>query len=220
MIVLISKINQLGALKMAEQSNTTYMTSLPEELRTPENIAKIRIIIKQWTQIIAWTWTTFLAFDGDEEKKREEQQLKNYFSSILKKQALARLAAIEYGDPPSAQLAEETSKIIKEVIIANQTAPDIQLTLSDVYQKLTTNDYIFTDPLIQEFRFEVVVDSFTGRIRKDEENQAKYLATIAYPPRPALSEFTVTEEQLNQWVQDNNSGEYLPPSVYIPVSGS
>ncbi|MUG95680.1 hypothetical protein F7734_26315 [Scytonema sp. UIC 10036] len=205
---------------MAEQSNTTYMTSLPEELRTPENIAKIRIIIKQWTQIIAWTWTTFLAFDGDEAKKKEEQQLKNYFSSILKKQALARLAAIEYGDPPSAQLAEETSKIIKEVIIANQTAPDIQLTLSDVYRKLTTNDYIFTDPLIQEFRFEVVVDSFTGRIRKDEANQAKYLATIAYPPRPELSEFTVTEEQLNQWIKDNNSGEYLPPSVYIPVSGS
>ncbi|MBD6620501.1 hypothetical protein FNW02_33150 [Komarekiella sp. 'clone 1'] len=203
---------------MATQLDTPF----PKELRTPENSAKIRIIIKQWTQLIAWTWTNFLAFEQDETNKEQEKVLKEYFSSILKKQALFRLAAIEYGDPQSAQSAEETSKIIKEVITSNKTAPGISLTLADVYKQLTTNDYIFTDPLVQDFRFEVTVDSFTGNIsyEYDEERKEKYVAIIAYPPRPALSEFTVTEDQLKDWMQDNLSGNYLPPSVYIPVSGS
>ncbi len=203
---------------MANQLNT----SLPKELRTPENSAKIRIIIKQWTQLIAWTWTDFLAFEQDETNKDEEKQLKEYFSSILKKQALFRMAAIEYGDVQSAKSAEETSKALKEVLTSSKTAPGIKLTLSEVYKQLTTNDYIFTDPLIQEFRFEVTVDSFTGNISYDynEETKEKYLAIIAYPPRPALSEFTVTEDQLKSWIQDNSSGNYLPPSAYIPVSAS
>lgn len=208
---------------MVDQFNIPHNTSLPEELRNPEDLAKIKLVITQWSQLAAWSWTTHLAFDDDDDQKKkgEELTLKQYFSNLLKNQAKFRMAATEYGDPTSAQFAQETSEAIKQVLMGKETVPNIKLTLSEVYKQLTERtDFIFSDPFIDQFRFEVTVDSFTGGVRKDEEQKAKYVAIIAYPPRPVLSEFTVTEQQLNDWMRDKGSGDYLPPSPYIPLTST
>jgi hypothetical protein len=211
--LLIVDQTNLGVSKMIEQ-----MTSLPAELRTPENLAKIRKFVKQWTQLIAWEWSEFTAFAASDPELNDEKTLKRYFSSIMERQALHRMAANEYGDPASAQTAAELSQKIKQVLTCEATAPGITLTLADVYKKLTNQEYFFTDPLVQEFRFEVTVDSFTGHIRKDEMNPTGYAAIIAYPARPSLgAEFN---EQLKDWMYNQDNGEYLPPSVYIPISAS
>lgn len=211
---------------MVDQFNTPPTTSLPEELRNPEDLARIKRVITQWSQLAAWSWTTHLAFDDDDDnqtKKGEELTLKQYFSKLLKNQAMSRMAATEYGDLESAEKARISSDTIKQVLMGKETAPHIKLTLPEVYQQLTEQtDFIFSDPFIDQFRFEVTVDSFTGSIRKNEENNKseKYVAVIAYPPRPALSEFTVTEQQLNDWMRDKGSGDYLPPSPYIPLTST
>ncbi len=104
-------------------------------------------------------------------------------------------------------------------------------------------DSLSHQPFMQMFHVEIVTDSFSGRVRdilQSEKDELKniiaayskdnlkyvepveYVIYLAYPPCPAFGEATVTEEQLINWMQgENEDGDgYLPPSAYIPVSGT
>ena len=73
--------------------------------------------------------------------------------------------------------------------------------------------------------FRIVVD-YTGTIEEigleDRSfDEPPYVAYFAYPPRPALGECTVTEQQLSDWATNKNTGgDYLPPSIYIPIAST
>lgn len=126
----------------------------------------------------------------------------------------------------------------------------ITLTLPKVYGELTKKekdaedeegkepDSLSHQPFMQMFHVEIVTDSFSGYIRDILDSEKKemsltigekdfnyvkdvqYVIYLAYPPCPAFGEATVTEEQLIHWIQGKNATDYLPPSAYIPVSGT
>ena len=195
-------------------------TSFPEGLQTPENLAKVRQGVKEWSQLVAWLWSPFLAFTGDG-RQGEERQLKEFLSSLLHGQARYTNVANHYGDPQAALIAQATGETLKKSLMGEQTAPGIRLTWPEVYKQLTGKESLFTDKnFCNLFRFEVAVDTFVGGVREDEAKQALYVSTLAYPPRPELNQYTVTEQQLHDWMRDRGDGDYIPPSSYMPIAGS
>ncbi|MGK7929057.1 MAG: hypothetical protein AB4290_28120, partial [Spirulina sp.] len=138
-----------------------------------------------------------------------------------------------YGIPQSAREADKLATDFKSLLLGdNQNIAflkeqGITLTLSDVLYALSGEDYVVSTEreFANKFTFQAVVNDFTGSIHqvRDEEGTLKdeYIALMAYPQKPILSEATVTEEQLTDWAKNlNTGGRYLPPSVYIPIAAS
>jgi hypothetical protein len=205
-------------------------TTLPAGLNNPEGLAKVRMAVKQWSQLVAWSWSPSLAFGatdsdpGDPQKAEDEQKLKDYFKSTLSSQAKYLSAATSYGDRDASDTALATAENIKKLFAGDnkdiKLLATIQLTLPEVLKKLTGDDFIFgmDADFRKKFRFEVIVDEFSGRIRIDEEEITTYVASLTYPPRPSLGkEF---DDQLKDWMNGIGDGDYLPPSAYIPLSGT
>ncbi|MFB2916921.1 hypothetical protein [Aerosakkonema funiforme] len=225
---------------------------LPDGLKNQKHIMEDGV--KQWSRLVAWSWTDYLAFGDDEDKKQEEQKLKEYFIKIFQDQARYSYTFISYGDKKKKGNAYVTSLKIKKLVlgknseIGDDDVKDITLTLPEVYEKLTNQrpEALCHEPFMQMFHAEVITDRFSGYIRdisdseKEEikevikeisENDLKYVNDVqyiiyfAYPPCPAFSKATVTEEQLIKWMQGKNENgdtatDYLPPSAYIPISMS
>lgn len=202
--------------------------------------------VKQWSRLVAWSWTDYLAFGDDEEKKKQEQKLKEYFIKIFQDQARYSYTVISYGDKKNKENAYVTSLKIKKFVlgknseIGDDDLKGITLTLPEVYEKLTNQrpEALCHEPFMQMFHAEVVTDRFSGYIRdisdseKEEikevikeisENDLKYVNDVqyiiyfAYPPCPAFGKATVTEEQLINWMQGKN--EYGDIATdYLPPS--
>lgn len=198
--------------------------------------------VKQWSQFVAWSWTDYLAFGDDEQKKLQEKKLKKFFIKILQDQARYRYAVSSYGDEDQKQAAYEASLKIKKLLMGQNSKiddikDDLTLTLKDVYQKLTNQEpeSLCYEPFMKQFHVEIVTNSFSGYVREASDNEKKeikyynqdknvqYVIYLAYPPCPAFGEATVTKDQLENWMRGKteSGGEdknYLPPSAYIPVS--
>lgn len=210
-------------------TGSAWQSSLPDSLNNPEDLAKIRQTITQWSRLVAWSWTPCLAFSGDTEKATQEQALKAFFSKTLKDQALNRLAFEAYGQEESKQKAQTLSECIKYLFLGQNNQIEylkeqgIQVTLSDVTKKFTNIELVSTafPDFGGMFIYNVFLSQFVGEITPVTDEQGnpverQYYAEVAYPPTPAFNEATVTELQLSNWVYNiHTGGDYLPPSPYI-----
>ncbi len=209
------------------------VTTLPRELNTTYYLPRVIKGVSQWSRVTAWLWTSCLAYAGDPEKAKLEQDLKSFLLNTLKSQAQHADAFVAYGDPSSRTTANALSKTIRNLLLGHNNEiptlpPGIDFTLSDVIKKLTGEALItVTDPDFGEmFLFQVTTNSFSGTVEYalDEGGKPipkKYVLFLAFPPRPDLSELTVTEQQLSDWANNLTPGEsYLPPSAYIPIAGT
>ena len=189
--------------------------------------------VKQWSQLVAWSWTDYLAFGNDKDKNREEQTLKTYFIKILQDQARYSYTVSSYGDEKNKENAYVTSLKIKKLVLGKNSEIDdddlkgITLTLPEVYEKLTNQrpEGLCHEPFMQMFHAEIVTNTFSGYIRDilaSEKKEIKevigeisekdlkyvedlqYIIYFAYPPCPAFGKATVTKEQLTNWMQGKN----------------
>lgn len=218
---------------MTDIEYPNLVTTLPSELNTPDYLPKVVTGVSQWSRVTAWLWTGCLAFAGDPDKAKQEQDLKTFLLNTLKSQAQNADAFIAYGEPSSKTTADALSRTIRNLLLGHNDRidtlpPGITFTLSDVIEKLTGEALItVTDPAFGElFLFQVTTNSFSGTVEYalDEKGKRipnKYVLYLAFPPRPAFSEVTVTEQQLYDWAYNLTPGEsYLPPSAYIPIAGT
>lgn len=198
----------------------------PAGLNTPENTAKLKIATKQWSQLVAWSWSKGLAFEQNQEQAQAESRLKKFFIKIMQNQAMCRMAGLNYGNKEAIALAKRASETIKNLFAGMnhkiEEIRDLNLTISDVLKKLTGEDFLFAKDhdFRSLFTFSVTVDEFEGGLYDDEANPGHYVAQVTYPPCPTFSDATVTEEQLDGWMHADAEGNYLPPSAYIPLSAS
>ena len=208
------------------------VTTLPSQLNTPEFLPKIKKGVMQWSRTTAWSWTDYLAFAGEPEEE-QEKKLKTLLIEVLKKQAQAAGAFMSYGQPTSKIMADNLSKAINNLLLGrNDLVPQavdqgINLTLSQLIEKisgelLVTTEYPYFTNLFYSL---VVTDSFNGKLiyapMSEVRTEMPFISVIAYPPRPVLSELTVTEEVLVAWASNTvPGGDYLPPSAYIPIAAS
>lgn len=207
-------------------------TNLPDGLR--KYSSKIKKGVTQWSQITAWTWCDYLAFAG-EEKEEEEKNLKALLIKSLQNQAQGSDTYLSYGDSTSYANAQIWADALLNLLIGNTKdvpgGEKIDLTLSDVMEKITGEPLITSigenADFTESFFVKVIDNAYSGYLEDapedHREGKRKYINYIAYPPRPALSEFTVTEDQLKDWASCNTTdpnSPYLPPSVYIPTAFS
>lgn len=215
-------------------------TKLPPELK--KNFNKLQDGIKQWSQFVAWSWSNDLAF-LKEEQENQEKELKDYFINTLQAQARYSYAVNSYGDDSKKPDAYRTSSNIKKLLLGKNDKiedlkPEVKLTLPQVYKKLTDQSpkCLSDETFMKQFHVEIVTDKFSGSIRDalHSENleikeltgeDVQYIIYLTYPPCPAFSKATVTEDQLKNWMRGKNENgedatDYLPPSAYIPVSYS
>ncbi|NES08380.1 MAG: hypothetical protein F6K22_39925, partial [Okeania sp. SIO2F4] len=86
--------------------------------------------------------------------------------------------------------------------------------------------YVFNKEFTNDYYAEVSIDTYDGTVFYDffgtnnPTEEPKFIVVIPYPPRPQLTEFTVTEDELRAWAQDYKS--YIPRNFnpYIPNTGS
>lgn len=216
------------------------VNQLPEGLQGEPQ--RIRDGVKQWSQIVAWSWSETYAF-SDTANLEQEKKLKAFFIKILQDQARYSYAVNSYGDESKKPDAYTASLKIKKFVMGKNSEIDdydlenVTLTLPKVYEKLTGQEpnSLSYEPFMKMFHVEIVTDRFSGSIRDASEAEkaeikdrigdedVQYIIYLAYPPCPVLSPATVTETQLENWMKNQNEyGEevtdYLPPSAYIPVS--
>ncbi len=202
---------------MVEQSNCR--PTLPTYLKI-HHWDDIELTIKQWSQLIAWSWLVEEEKQTSlvkEEKQTSEDKLKDLFTQTLKNQAKYLSSAKAYSDPHAIEMAEKESIILKKLIEGTENIDG--LTLSDVLEKLTGTKFICTSKpdFTNLFRFEVIL-GFVGSIREDEEGKAVYVATLAYTAPPVFSKASVTKGELESWIRDN-SETHLPPA-FVPIGST
>lgn len=210
----------------------SWETSLPSYLK--ENYSnEIKEAVTQWSRIVAWSWTPILAAvkedDNSKVSPEKEQKLKQVFLEIVQRQGQLSNAYESYGNfrgNNNKTQAESLASDFKNLLLGKnnevefEDLREVDVTLSDVLYGLYGKPYVFTknETFTDMFEFRVITD-YTGKITEVEEGK-KYISLMAYPPRPALSEVTVTEQQLEDWAKNiNTGGSYLPPSLYIPIAG-
>ncbi|MEA5472127.1 hypothetical protein [Spirulina sp. 06S082] len=213
----------------APETVNDWETSLPDSLKNPEDIAKIKQGATQWSRLVAWSWTPCLAFSGDPQKASKEQALKAFYIQILKAQARDDLAFAAYGQSESKKNAQRHSQTLKHLILGENDRIEflrdrgISVTLSDVCKQLSGLELVTTKypEFGGMFTYHVVLNKYVGEIKSaiDAEGypiNRQYISEVAYPSRPILGEDTVTELQLSNWIYNiHTGGDYLPPSPYI-----
>ena len=213
---------------------------LPNGLK--EDLNRIQDGVKQWSQLVAWSWTNYLAFK-DTENQPQEEKVKKFFRKILQEQARYSYAVNSYGDEARKRDAYTASFKIKKLVLGQNGEIDelkgVPLTLPEVYEKLTDQqpESLSDETFMKMFHVEILTDSFSGYVCDASEAEkaeikefigdedVQYIIYLAYPPCPAFGDTTVTQDQLEVWMTGKNeygesATDYLPPSAYIPVSFS
>ncbi|MGK7928181.1 MAG: hypothetical protein AB4290_23545 [Spirulina sp.] len=71
------------------------------------------------------------------------------------------------------------------------------------------------------YEFHIDVSSFLGILRDpDLARPCSFLYTISFPPRPQLGKLTVTTDELENWVKNEDLNVIYPDNLYMPVSTS
>ncbi|WP_013334725.1 hypothetical protein [Gloeothece verrucosa] len=189
----------------------SFLGDFPTQLKTA---------CKQLSQLIAWMWSSSIGTSLD------EQTLKKAFNSVLKYQAFTN--TLEGSDAISALLlGNNQDKNINS--IGQKLEFEIpSITLKKVYEQLTKNavPYAFTQEYVNLFYSKVnpylgeegIFYDFFGT--ENPTREPRFVVIISLPPKPELSDFTVTEEELKNWANETTS--YSPPhfNPYIPISAS
>ncbi len=211
-----------------------FEPQIPQELDNQNYWPLLKKTAQQLSRIVAWTWTGCLAYTGENqiEKAKQEETLKTAFVNLLQRQVMSTNVYIYCGNPQEQTEANILAKAIQSLFLGDNTPLSeegygkIDVTLSDVIEKFTGEALVTTKN--QEFGKmfvpRVITGSFIGGITyapgKDEKTQNsedKFILEFPYPPRPVLSEVTITGLQLSQWAMNLTPGDsYTPPSAYVP----
>jgi hypothetical protein len=184
---------------------------LPKELDNPEVLELISVAGSQFSQLVAWSWSS--AFVTDEPEY--EESLKLAFRQTLQNQNKLRMTYLSDGDEQSQDEAKNFSQQIKDLLQSDE--------LSELLKKLNGKELIFRESFFaDQFRYEVIGDKFSASLEKNNDKSAntpeEYTIFLPYPPCPVLGESTFTEQVLKSWMRGDNA-DHLPPNPYI-VMGS
>ncbi|MEQ8385806.1 MAG: hypothetical protein RH949_25950 [Coleofasciculus sp. A1-SPW-01] len=167
----------------------------------------------------------------DKKVQQSKKHIQNYESFVhqwLKQsKLLSQLIA-------SAWLEGEKATQIREIFTSFSTGHDdseLRALLTGQKPDLW-NKCIFDPDEIQIYRFEVSWETFDGKVIDNhqavlDQKPPYFTIVLPFPPRPALSEFTVTLDQIQSWVnapiQEDGNGlieNPFPPYPYIPTTCS
>ena len=170
---------------------------------------------KQISQIIAYIWRWGDAEEAPE-KKRVANELRSYFES-----------------PTSQSIGDNLKKLFgADPTQGKPEFPDPAYLLKQVFYEdgLDNSNYIF--PIFDTYElgeqqdglgysFEITFSNFEGEIIDADNNDPQILKMIIpYPPRPQLGEITLTQETLDNWIENRDPNRYFSENPYIPLTCS
>jgi hypothetical protein len=214
----------------------------PEDLRNEPAWKEFQQFGAQWSQLIALFWCE-PELTKDKEFTKAEVKLKQDFIKLLKDQATLTQAFLKCDTPsninddivsysnqikdylldykPKTDLKTDPLPTLSSLLF-KYTGKDLVTAVGDVEDKKTVK-YLFKNKI----NVQVITDSFVGRIiyaagqDEDSPREDKYILELAYPPRPAFHNTTITEDTLFGWAKEewNSNNSYkTPPSCYFPWS--
>ena len=200
-------INDRGLREAIKEVQSTQQKSSPHH-----SLRRIYQQGKQISQIVAfiWRWADDTSHESIQ-KKQVAQELKTYFTN------------------PSPSVYSPMATL-KKLLTADARNPQISKEAKLLSEVFSSIDDCMIFPMFDEFElgeecpelgylFEIDINSFQGALKDASLDQPQLLKwTIAYPPRPELSEVTVTPDELDKWVNNRASNQYIPDNRYIPAS--
>lgn len=198
-----------------------------------KNGMRLNIQGKQISQMISYVWR-WADDDPQKEKTQNARRLKKYFEGVK------NIKLEELRNKLSSTASQSEENIDLSLFRANprdwlrnnpntpfKEAPEEVRLLIAVFGKERIQDEdkylspLFDSTEIDSYEFFLNPDSFRGSLKdpfaSSIDKRLRFI--ISYPPSPKLGEATVTESQLEEWI-DDESQEYFPTQVYIPVTTS
>lgn len=184
--------------------------------------------MKEWTVGDLKKWHSSLSSPSTRTKKPKDHPCdhETFVRQWLKKaKLLSQLIA-------SSWLEGEKAAKIREILTQFSTGhgdSELKALLTGKKPELW-NKCIFDDDEIKIYQFEVSWDTFEGKILEHhqavpDQEPPYFTIVLPYPPRPALNEFTVTLDKIQNWVnspiEEDESGlikNPYPPHPYIPTT--
>ncbi len=194
---------------------------------------------KQVSQITAYIWR-YIDDTKEPEKADHAKKLKQYFAAReqenqdLTKQKInissflrvaSNLATLKLTDlfkaDPKKWLESDKDKGVPPT-------EEVKLLIAVFGEERIKTDPNYVSPLFSEaelregeatphYEFHIDVTSFKGTLSDpDLERSSAFRFNIAFPARPQLGEATVTTEELENWIKDQQTS--VPNSIYIPVT--
>lgn len=197
--------------------SNSFLCARPDSL-----IGRMLYQAKVISQIITYIWL-YYDKDGIDEKKYENaKKLSKYFTNQIDSlgkdtdsnaKSLAKIMTATFHDLDESGNLSEEAKLLRAVF------PDFEdstLFKSDGYYVFPIFDPNEVKNNFISFKIDPTI--FSGWITDVEPDHPSTLAAvIAYPPRPQLSEATVTKEELQAWLEDRDPMHLKSNNVYIPT---
>lgn len=190
----------------------------------------IKTVITQLAQLTAWTWTSLLTENG-REKREQEQKLKEYYSTLLQDLAMKTTVFEHYDGIRKDKVRQESEKLKSLFLGQSVSGIDQFMTLDRVLGNLSHKRFVFTEKqdFTKKFVFLAKIGISGGTMIdpwEDAQDDApaddldRFLLYLCVAPRPALSEYTITESQLLDWaINGGDQGQYIPPA-FLPLGAS
>lgn len=201
---------------------------------------------KQISQMISYMWR-WADDDPQKEETQNARQLKKYFEPFekdsIEKSISKILSASNLEFEVSSLIENQENQVInqlsknlfgadpKDWLINNpdqpvETAPEEIKLLIAVFGKERIEDEkkylspLFNSNELRAYKFILNPDSFRGVLEDPTRPNDPPQFYIAYPPAPKFGEATVTENQLESWINNDDNTQMFPSNIFIPVSTS
>ena len=186
--------------------------------------------MKEWTVRDLKEWHKSLSSLSTQTKKRKDHPCdhETFVKGMLRKtKQISQLIARSWFEDDT---ATQIRKIFTEFAIISHDDSDLRALFTGRMPELW-KQRIFEDEEIRTYHFEVSWDTFEGKVCDNHQanpNQEPpyFTVVLPYPPRPALNEFTVTLDQIKEWVNsplEDDEGLIktpYPPYPYIPTTST
>ncbi|PHM06218.1 hypothetical protein [Nostoc sp. 'Peltigera malacea cyanobiont' DB3992] len=213
-------------LRLTVQSNLEqerviqiYIDFLEKKLQEDSQIFYLRRIYqqaKQVSQIIAYIWRWI--DDATNPKQEIAKQLKKYFAHPTKENTnvggnLENLFAANPREDNLEQNADEAN-LLREVFPNYNEDQNLIFPIFNKFERgeeVSGLGYLLT----------VDINSYQGNLSDTSINHPYlFIHTIPFPPRPQLSDATVTPDELKDWIENKIPGKYYADNLYIPTTST
>jgi len=117
-------------------------------------------------------------------------------------------------DQPVEGASEEVRLLI--AVFGKERIEDEKKYLSPLFNSTELGDDGSGDP---SYEFRLNPDSFRGDLNDPQRGENTFEFLIGYPPAPKFGEATITESQLESWINDDDP-QRSPSNIFIPVTTS
>ncbi|NCQ83717.1 MAG: hypothetical protein GPJ00_04020 [Microcystis aeruginosa W13-18] len=204
--LLISHQTYLQSSKIPDERLQNGKTEPSEEFVT--RICQQAKLISQLITFI-WRWSDKNHMDEQNRKNVAAKKLKDIFD---------RPKQIETGE-----LTDKLMGLLTTDIFSDSSNSELLKTVFAKYSEEQKKELfpIFSEYERKRYALFVDVERFHGQVGDPTLNNPGILSfTIPYPPRPQLGEATVSEQELEKWLNNTDITHFVADNPYIPTSCS